>query len=205
VFWRLMGTGRDGTVAPSFQPTRRAMFAVWRDDAAIDDFLAADEVTRRWSTAVESWHVRLRLIDGHGRWAGADPLATIDRVARHGGPVITLTRAAIAPRALPAFVRASRRLSSDLATAPGLRAVVGIGDVPLMRLGTFAVWDDDAAALAAGGSWGSHADARRRAVTEGWFSESLFARFQPYGASGTWSGHNPIACCTIRPGTADQA
>ena len=188
----LLGTGRDGKMAHSFQPTRRALFAVWDDDVALDRFLADHPIAERWRSAAETWHVRLRLVSGHGRWGGVHVLDEVDRAGPHEGPVVTLTRAAIAPRSVVPFTRAARRVSRTISDAPGLRVVVGVGDVPIVRLGTVAVWDDDRAATSASSAWAEHADAMRAAQEGGWFTESLFARFVPYGSEGTWSGRDPV-------------
>jgi hypothetical protein len=193
-FWRLLGTGRDDRVAGSFRPTRRALFAVWEDDVALDGFLADSPIAARWESAHEAWHVRLRLISGHGSWGGSSPLTDLEAVgAASSGPVVTLTRAAIRARRVAAFGRHSRAVGRSLGGVPGLRAIVGVGEVPVVRLGTLAVWDDDRSAVAAAAGWSDHAAAMRAAQHDGWFSESLFARFSPYASAGTWSGADPVS------------
>ena len=188
---RSLGAGRDGRMALSFRPDRRALFAVWREEAALDRFLAESDVAARWASAESSWHVRLRLIDGHGRWGGRPILDTIERARGADGPVVTLTRAAIRPGALPSFLRHGRSVSGSLDGVAGLRAAVGVGEVPLVRLGTVAVWDDDEAARRASVEWSDHAAAMRAAAVDRMFTESLFARFEPFASHGTWAGTDP--------------
>ena len=187
-FWRLLGTGRDDRVVGTFRPTRRALFAVWEDDVALDGFLADSPVAARWESAHEAWHVRLRLISGHGCWGGSAPLVDLEPAApTPSGPVVTLTRAAIRARRVARFVRQSRAVGRSLGGVSGLRAVVGVGEVPLVRLGMLAVWDDDRSAVAAAAGWSDHAAAVQASQRDQWFSESLFARFSPSASSGTWS------------------
>jgi hypothetical protein len=193
VFGSSMGVGRDGRMAHSFHPGRRALFAVWRDDDALDEFLAGHPIARRWRAAGhEAFHVRLRAIDGHGRWHGVDLLDGLEPARAQGGPVVTVTRATIGVQALSGFTRHARALTRTIGQVPGLRTVVGVGDLPILRLGTVAVWDDDAAVTRAMDEWHAHAAAMRAATAAGWFTESMFARFEPYLSCGTWSGADPM-------------
>lgn len=180
-------------MALSFRADRRALFAVWNDGDALDRFLGESEVAARWASAESAWHVRLRLIAGHGQWAGGGVLDEIEPARGVDGPVVTVTRAAVRAGALPSFLRHSRSVTRSLDGVVGLRAAVGVGEVPVVRLGTLAVWDTDDAARRAATEWSDHAAAMRAATAERMFTESLFARFEPFDSRGTWSGTDPAA------------
>lgn len=197
---RLLGTGRDGRVVRSFDPRRRAMFAVWRDLDALDEFMTSHPVAARWATAAESWHVALRPVRGGGRWGGAElrpESGSADESVTGATPVVVVTRASVRVSAWRAFTRTATRVDATLAEADGLRTVVGIGEAPVLRLGTVSVWRSAAAAVASAGAgagsnrWPAHAAARRDA--EAWFRESMFVTFVPVWSTGTWSGIDPVA------------
>jgi heme-degrading monooxygenase HmoA len=195
-FWRLLGTGRGRDTGIGVDPRRTALFAVWEDDAALDRFLARSAIAARWRDADEAYTVRLRGGIGHGAWRGValfDGIAPAQPTDDGDGPVAVLTRATVRARHWPAFVAAGRRVSGEVATAPGLLAVAGIGEAPLGRQATFSLWrtTTDAHAFAYGRP--DHREAVRRTRAEGWYGEQLFARFQPYASTGTWDGCDPLA------------
>jgi hypothetical protein len=208
-FWRVLGTGRGRTMSVSADLSRWALFAVWDDDAALDDFAADSVVARRWARAAEAWHVRLRPVGGHGTWAGVDvadllrsdggrrpedPSGTVGGVSEEGdGPVAVLTRASIRARRLVPFLRAGPPVDGVLGDHPGLLAAVGAGEWPVLRQATFSLWAgaDDVARFAYRDP--IHAEVVRRTRQEAWYRDELFMRFRPYRSTGTWAGSDPLA------------
>ena len=193
-FWRLLGTGDGDHTGPGADLTRTAVFAIWRDEAALDAFVAAPP----WGDdVVETWHVGLRAAGGHGAWRGRAVLDEIQPAVGDGaGPVAIITRADVRVRSWWDFRAAGVPVDAELHRAEGLLAVVGIGEAPVGRLGTFSLWRsiDDARAFAA--------MPRHRAVVADtrrgkWYGEELFARFEPYRSEGRWDGRDPLAITGI--------
>lgn len=190
-FWRLLGTGRGDDTGPGADPRRTALFAIWETEAHLDEFVAHSTIARRWGEAAEVWHCRLAGIGGHGTWRGVNPLDGLIPGDPHG-PVAVITRADVRLRAWRAFRAAGHPVSAELAGAAGLRAVVGIGEAPVGRLGTFSLWDSLEAVRAFAYESPQHLEVIRRTQTENWYAEELFARFAPYATSGLWDGRNPL-------------
>jgi hypothetical protein len=188
-FWRVLGTGRGADTGPSADLHRTGLFAVWDDAADLDCFLAA--TPRAWAHAAERYDVRLRAIGGHGSWRGVTVLEGLER-GDEGGPIAVVTRADVRAAAWRRFRASGPAVSAELRRAPGLLAVAGIGELPVGRLGTFSLWSGTAAMIAFSRA-PHHADVVRRTRAERWYGEELFARFEPFGASGTWDGRDPLA------------
>jgi heme-degrading monooxygenase HmoA len=190
-FWRLLGTGQGSDTGPSADLRRTALFAVWESEEHLEAFLADSPLMRRWSRAEEYWYCRLRRVGGHGTWRKVDPLDQMVEGDR-SGPVAIITRADVRLRSWRAFSAAGHPVSKELAAAAGLLAVVGIGEAPVGRLGTFSLWESLAAAKEFALRGPEHREVVRRTRDEDWYGEELFARFEPYAAEGNWAGRNPL-------------
>jgi len=190
-FVRLLGTGRGSSTRPGADRRRTAAFAVWRDEAALEEFLAVHPVAARWHAAAEHWSVRLRGAGGHGSWRGVEVPARLQR-GSDTGRVAILTRADVRAAAWRRFGRAGGPVDDELAGTTGLIAVVAVGEAPIGRLGTFSVWQSLAAMRAFAASR-RHTEVVVRTRRERWYGEEMFARFEPYGSRGTWDGRDPLA------------
>lgn len=189
-FWRLLGTGAGSDTGPGADLRRTAMFAIWDDEGSLEAFHV--RMAARWAAAEEAWHVRLRSAGGHGAWRGV-PVVDELRAAQHAdGPVAIITRADVRARSWRSFRGAGRPVSDELQQADGLLAVVGIGEAPLGRLGTFSLWRDLPAARAYATGLPRHREVVRRTRQEHWYGEELFARFEPYASAGSWDGRDPL-------------
>lgn len=191
-FWRLLGTGRGAATGPGADLRRTALFAVWDDVADLDRFVADHSIPRRWDRAAESWHVRLRGLGGHGRWRGVDPLDRIEPGDR-SGPIAIITRADVRLGVTREFGRAGRAVDRELATAPGLIDVVGIGEAPIGRQATFSLWESVRAARDFAYSMPVHRQVIDDTRSGRWYTEEMFARFEPFDSAGTWDGRDPLA------------
>jgi hypothetical protein len=192
--WRLCGTGAGSSTANSRDLKRRALFALWRDEAALDDFLASHRLPHRWERADEYWHVRLRGAGGHGHWHGVDVPMTLGTTTINAtDPVAIITRANVRLRQWRAFSAARPAVDCELHDAAGLTDVVGFGEAPIGRQATFSLWSSMEAARTFAYSQPHHRDVIERTRRERWYGEEMFARFVPYASSGSWDGRDPLA------------
>jgi len=190
-FWRLLGTGRGNDTGPGADLSRTAVFAVWDDESDLDRFLSTHRIARRWGGAAEAWHVRLRALGGHGQWRGVDPLDGMEHGST-GGPVAIITRADVRRQAGRTFRQAAREVDVELHTAPGLVDVVGVGEAPVGRLATFSLWESMAAVKKFAYAMPRHREVIEQTRDGDWYSEEMFARFEPYASTGTWDGRDPL-------------
>ena len=191
-FAKVMGSGDRGGFDP-MKPSAsiQALFCVFDDARAADAFTGPSGALRAWQDrSRECLVVGLRPYSCRGSWSGRRLEASASAPAH--GPVVSLTRASIRPSKAVAFWRMQPAAARSLADRPGCLLAAGVGEAPVLRQATFSVWSS-VAAMDAYARTGAHQDAIRAAAHGAFFSESMFVRFVPHAAQGTWQGR-PLAC-----------
>lgn len=201
VLGRFLGTAAGSSTAHGADLNRWAVFAVWEDVEASEDFWAHEELGRRWQArASERWSATLVARRSHGSWAGVEPFGESDIADRGtGGPVAVLTRATVRATRLKRFLAAREPVDAVLRGADGLLADVGMGEWPVGQQATFSLWRDEASVRDFAWRSRTHTDVVRRTRSERWYAEELFAAFEIRSHHGSWDGADPLATLRTPP------
>jgi hypothetical protein len=174
-FVKVLGSGRGGGFGTTPSATIQGLFCVFDDAASADAFVSPTGPFQAWRTrARECFTVKLRAYSVRGSWAGMRPIAA-------------LTRASIRPTRARRFWRMEPQAELELEAAHGCLLATGVGEAPYLRQATFTLWDS-VASMDAYARTGAHLAAIRASAQGAFFSESMFVRFVPEGAQGSWRG-----------------
>ena len=190
--WRkVLGSGYEGGFGLRPGLNRLGLFSAFNGPDAARDWLERSAEVDQWRTRSEHWlTVLLEPISSRGSWSGQTlaPQTSFDPQASgasSGTRIASLTRASIRLHKARRFWSLSPAAEASLARAPGCMLAVGLGEAPLLRQATFSLWQDQAAMDAYARS-GAHLEAIRQAYSQGFFSESMFARFRVIEVRGNW-------------------
>jgi hypothetical protein len=175
---KLLATTGRHFVPRDVQPTRWALLTCRADG----------EPAAAWTppNAIESARLHLRPVASRGGWDGIDPFPTLAS-GDVGRPIAVLTRASVRARQVRRFYAAIPAIAAEIrAGCP--RVAFGFGEAPVLRPGTFSVWDSAATISAFRQDARAHASAMRRTSEIGWYAEELFARLSVIDVVGTIDG-----------------
>jgi hypothetical protein len=153
-FWRPLNIGGDfawfrehpgrRNLYPRLKPDFRrwAFYAVWDDEAALDEFLTASEIGRGWSeAAAEACHFWLRPNRVRGPWQGMQVLRGSESAGQDDAPVAYLARLDLSPRgALAMWGSAAPNLLHHLPGSDELLLGLTLVDRPYVQPVSFSVW-----------------------------------------------------------------
>jgi len=188
-FARVLGSGRDGGFGLRPGLDHQGLFLMFDDVAdALACVARSPRLAAYRERADECLVAVLQASSARGRWAGQGMRAVVPSPGP-GEPLVALTRASIRAGQALRFWRHSPPSEAALATAPGCRLAVGLGEAPVLRQATISFWDDTAAMNAYARS-GAHQQAIEASYREGYFSEWMFVRFAPLLLQGRWGGRS---------------
>lgn len=191
-FWKLLGSGKNGTfdLNPDWQ--QWGLLAVWESKEDFDKFYKSSFISGWWRLFThEQWTMLCEPLQSHGKWDGKQPFGTAN-VTDYTGPVAVLTRATIRPTRTKNFWANVDSVADIMTAAKGYITSFGIGEAPVYRQATFSIWEslDDVKNFAYRSR--QHAEVIKKTRSEDWYSEELFARFKPVEAFGTLQGTDPL-------------
>lgn len=191
-FQKLLGSGAGGFGAlPNLH--RYGLMAVWDSEEAARAFFEGHPLWQQYRQRTrEIWTARLAPLKAHGLWDGANPF-DYETEAAADGPLLVLTRASIRLRKTPRFWRYVAPVSATIAGAPGVRAAIGLGELPVVRQATVSLWESARAMQDYAYRSEKHKEVIRLTRQEDWYGEEMFARFRVLGTEGTWDGRDPLA------------
>jgi hypothetical protein len=185
--------------APTLSPERMllrrlAVFAQWRDEDAVERFLAEDPLGRRLAGG---WHVRLQYLR---RWS---TLAALPGLPARAGtwdqdePVVAVTVARMRLAEVPRFLRWGKPVERLVRDHPGTTLALAAVRPP-RTISTFSVWRTvrEMEEMVRGRSTVAdperHAAAMSERARRDFHHEFATYRFRPLSEHGAWQGRTGI-------------
>lgn len=177
-FWKLMGSGKNGTfdIHPDYQ--QWALLSTWESLEDFEYFNKHSFISKWWKRFTTSKRTIIcETLEAHGKWDNKQPFGN-PKTNNHEGEIAILTRATIRPQRLRNFWNNVPKVASTMNNTEGFITSVGIGEAPFFKQATFSIWRnlEDVKKFAYKDE--QHAKIIKLTRKENWYSEELFARFK---------------------------
>jgi heme-degrading monooxygenase HmoA len=187
-FYKLMGSGREIGFNPLPDWGVYALLAVWENEAAAEEFFSKAEIYQQYlAQSSQHWTIFLKTRQAKGLWSGGNPFSPSTDLDEDNPRIAVITRATIRPSKLLKFWRyvpiSQRPIQQG---CEGLIFTKGIGEVPLMQMATFSLWENMEALKNYAYNSPEHQVAIQKTRQLDWYKEEMFVRFQPYKFEGEW-------------------
>jgi hypothetical protein len=183
------------TVSPDrLQLRRLAVFAQWRDEAALERFLARDPLGRALDGG---WHVRLEFLRCWSTLAALPGLPVRAGTWERDEPVAAVTLARMRLPEVPRFLRHGKPVERLVRDHPGVTLALAAVRPP-RTISTFSVWRSvrEMEEMVHGRSQVAEPARHAAAMTErerrDFHREFATYRFRPLSEHGTWQGRSAI-------------
>lgn len=190
-FWKLLGTGKNGTFDKRPDWRQWGIFVVCSAECeAGDPHRMLGKFISKWIRffRCETWTIFLAPIEGHGKWDGKEVFGNLPLQSEHTGAIAILTRATIRFNRLKHFWSHVNGVAEIMRSSKGFVTSLGIGEIPWKKQATFSIWESKDAMKAFAYGMKEHADVIRKTRSEQWYSEEMFVRFRILGTVGTIAG-----------------
>ena len=194
-FYKLMGSGRELGFNPLPDWGVYAMLGVWESEQAAIDFFGQAEIAQRYSAQTsEQWTIFMKPRHAKGLWSGGNPFTPSSDLDEANPLIAVITRATIRASKLVQFWRYVPTSQRPIQQGcEGLIYTKGIGEMPLVQMATFSIWENLESLKNFAYNSPEHQEAIRKTRQIDWYKEEMFVRFQPYRSVGTWGGQDLLA------------
>lgn len=194
-FYKLMGSGKDKgfSIFPDWGVY--AFLGVWENEQAANDFFNHSPIYKRYQKrSSEQWTIFMKPIQTKGLWAGGNPFIPSLSLDANNPLIAVITRATIKPNKLFKFWRFVPKSQQPIQRGcAGLIYTKGVGEVPLIQMATFSIWENVEALKNYAYNSAEHREAIKKTQQINWYKEEMFTRFQPYKTQGIWEGKDQLA------------
>lgn len=196
---RVRGMSAVRLGAPTLSPDRLqlrriAVFAQWRDEAALERFLVEDALGRHLA---DGWHVRLEFLRRWSTLAALPDLPASNGRWQPDEPVVAVTVARMRLSEVPRFLHWGKPVERLVRDHPGVTLALA-GFRPPRTIATFSVWrsvremDEMVHGRSAVPQPERHAAAMAERARRDFHREFATFRFRPLSERGAWEGRSGI-------------
>ena len=182
-------------------PRQLVVFAQWRDEQAIDQFLSSHTLGR---TLAGGWHVRMVYLRQWGDLDEFEIPANSEAIDDPRAPVVAVTLARMRMTQVPRFIRWGRPVEKQVRDDPHTTLALAATRLP-RTVSTFSIWrtQTDMVKMVQGKAPVQrperHAKAMKERDRKDFHFQFTTLRFKPLSEHGTWQGRTSF----IPPFTAE--
>ncbi len=182
-FFKPLGTGSGNgfSIKPDFSTF--GFVAVFNSEAIAKDFLNSEIIKEYTKTAIAYSNVLMHTVKSHGEWSKQNPFESSVEFDKTK-PLAVITRATIKPKLAYQFWKNVPYKRQSMDKYDELIFSKGIGEFPLLMQATFSLWSSAEAMINYAYKNPKHAEMVKKTRELNWYSEELFARFQPFYQEG---------------------
>jgi hypothetical protein len=183
-FFKPLGTGSGNgfSIKPDFSIF--GFVAVFKSEELAKEFLGTDVMKEYTKTTTSYSHVLMHTVKSHGEWGKQSPFESSVEYDKTK-PLAVITRATIKPKLAYQFWKNVPAVSKSMDKYDELIFSKGIGEFPLLMQATFSLWSSAEAMMNYAYKNPKHAEMIKKTRELNWYSEELFARFQPFYQEGS--------------------
>lgn len=187
-FYRLLGSGKGRGFNPLPDWSVYCLIQVWESEEDAHTFFNSSNLMKQYKVHTdELFTLYMKNISAGGTWVGKNPFEKVADLDPDL-PIAVITRATIKWNWLLRFWKYVPTSQQGLDGNEGLIYTKGVGEIPIVQMATFSLWQNFEAVKQFAYKSKQHQEAIKKTRKNNWYREELFARFQPYKSTGTWEG-----------------